>query len=157
MSQWGWEPKHNLGIWRYGAGWMRPIGVALPFLTIGLLLMMFHFISETLTLSNGVLFDLPEGGLANGETPELVALVMPVNHENMVFFDDSRYQLNDAGSMRKFHENLAARIERSDRKSLLLLADRRISVDRLLDLVAHARKSGVEKVLLAGKRAGGGE
>ena len=157
MSPWGWGLERNLGIWRYGAGWMRPILAAIPYLTVGLLLLMLYFVSGTLTASQGVLFDLPDGGLADGENPGLVVLVMPVHHETMVFFDESRYLLDDASSMRSFDENLTARLERSERKSLLVLADRRIPVDRLMSLMTAAKRCGVERVMLAGKRAGSGE
>ena len=158
MSQWGWSPARNLGIWCYGAGWMRPIMAVIPYVTVGLLLMMLFIVGGTLTTSKGVLFDLPNcSGAVDGEKTDMVALVMPVTHDTMVFFDDTRYLLGDSTSLRNFGMSLAERVERGQRKSLLLLADRRVSTGNLIELVSVARQSGVEKVLVAGRREGGGE
>ena len=152
MSQWGWTPARNLGIWRYGAGWSRPIAAAIPYLTVCLLLIMMHMVGGTKTTCRGVLFDLPDGALSDGEASELVALVMPVQHETMIVFDDARYLLGDAASMRSFGEDLSGSVERRTGKSLLILADRRVSTGHLMEIVSAAKRSGVGKVLLAGKR-----
>ena len=152
MSQWGWTPARNLGIWRYGAGWSRPIAAAIPYLTVCLLLIMMHMIGGTMTSCRGVLFDLPDGALSDGEASELVALVMPVQHETMIVFDDARYLLGDAASMRSFGEDLSGSVERRTGKPLLILADRRVSTGHLMEIVSAAKRSGVGKVLLAGKR-----
>ena len=154
MSQWGWTPARNLGIWRYGAGWSRPIAAAIPYLTVILLLLMMHMVGGTMTSYRGMLFDLPEGDRTDGEVSGLVALVMPVQHETMVVFDDARYLLGDAASMRSFAEDLADSSERRAGKSLLLLADRRVSTDQLMEVVSAAKRSGVSKVLLASKQEG---
>ena len=152
MSQWGWTPARNLGIWRYGAGWSRPIAAAIPYLTVCLLLIMMHMVGGTMTSCRGVLFDLPEGVQSDGEASELVALVMPVQHETMIVFDDARYLLGDAASLRSFVEDLSGSAERRAGKSLLILADRRVSTGHLMEVVSAAKRSGVGKVLLAGKR-----
>ena len=152
MSQWGWTPARNLGIWRYGAGWSRPIAAAIPYLTVCLLLIMMHMVGGTMTSCRGVLFDLPDGVQTDGEASELVALVMPVQHETMIVFDDARYLLGDAASMRSFGEDLSGSVERRTGKSLLILADRRVSTGHLMEIVSVAKRSGVDRVLLAGKR-----
>ena len=157
MSQWGWTPARNLGIWRYGAGWSRPIAAAIPYLTVCLLLIMMHMVGGTMTSCRGVLFDLPGGVQSDGEASELVALVMPVQHETMIVFDDARYLLGDAASMRSFGEDLSGSVERRTGKSLLILADRRVSTGHLMEVVSAAKRSGVGKVLLAGKREGDAE
>ena len=157
MSQWGWTPARNLGIWRYGAGWCRPIAAAIPYLTVVLLLLMMHVVGGTMTSYRGVLFDLPDGDRTDGEVSDLVALVMPVQRETMIMFDDARYLLGDAVSMRSFREDLANSAARKTGKSLLILADRRVSTGQLMEVVSAAKKSGVGKVLLADKREAGDE
>ena len=152
MSQWGWTPARNLGIWRYGAGWSRPIAAAIPCLTICLLLIMMHMVAGTMTSYRGVLFELPDGVPSDGEASELVALVMPVQHETMIVFDDARYLLGDAASMRSFAEDLSGSAERRAGKTLLILADKRVSTGHLMEVVSAAKRSGVGNVLLAGKR-----
>ena len=154
MSQWGWTPARNLGVWRYGAGWIRPVAAAIPYLTVGLLLLMMQMIGGTLTAYRGVLCDLPDGEFADGASQGMVALVMPVQRETMVVFDDVRYLLGDAASMRSFAESLADSTERREGKSLLILADRRVSTGHLMEVVSAAKRSGVSRVLLAGKRGG---
>ena len=156
MSQWDWSPARDLGIWRYGAGWFRPFAAAVPYLTIVILLLMMQMVGGTLTASRGVLFDLPDGELGDGTTSELVALVMPVRHDTMVVFDDARYLLDDSASMRSFSKDVAESEFRED-KALLILADRRVSTDHLMKVVSAAKRGGVNKILLAGKREGSGE
>lgn len=157
MSQWGWTPARNLGIWRYGAGWSRPITAAIPYLTVGLLILMMHMVCGKLTSFRGVLFDLPSGDFADGEIPGMVAVVMPVQHETMVVFDDARYVLGDASSMRGFEADLSGNAERRVGKPLLILADRRVSTAHLMEVVSVAKRSGVSRILLAGKQAGNDE
>lgn len=157
MSQWGWTPARKHGIWRYGAGWMRPFAAAVPYLTVLLLLLMMHVVGGTLTAYKGVLFDLPDGTFAEGDGSGLVALVMPVQRETMVIFDDVRYLLGDAASMRSFAENLAESAGPDSGKSLLILSDRRVSTGQLMEVVSAAKRGGVGKILLAGKRGGTAE
>ena len=157
MSQWGWTPARKLGVWRYGAGWIRPVAAAVPYLTILLLLLMMHMVGGTLTAYKGVLFELPGGSFVEGEESGMVALVMPVQRETMVIFDDVRYLLGDVVSMRSFAENLAESAGRKSGKSLLILSDRRVSTGHLMEVVSAAKRGGVGKILLAGKRGGADE
>lgn len=157
MTEWGWTPERNLGIWRHGAGWLRPLATAAPYLTVGVLLLMLFFVGGTMSAAKGVLFDLPAGDFTDVGQAELVALVMPVQRETTVFFDDSRYLVGDAASMRNFADSVAARLERCEQKTLLVMADRRVSADSLLAAVSAAKRGGASKVLVAGRRDGGGE
>ena len=153
MSPWGWTPERTAGIWRHGAGWLRPFAAAAPWLTLLFLLLMMHFVAGTLTSAKGTLFSLPADGLAEGEATGLVALAIPHAHETLVFFDDSRYVLDDAASVRAFGEHLSERVARSPSKTLLVLADRRIHGGDLMDIAAVAKRGGATKVLFAQKRA----
>ena len=157
MTQWGWTPARNLGIWRYGAGWSRPIAAAVPYLIVLILILMLHLVSGTFASAQGVLFDLPAGDAPDAAASGLVALVMPVQNETMVVFDDTRYLLDDEVSMRSFTEDLSDNAERRAGKPLLLLTDRRISTGQLMEVVSAAKRGGVGKVLLAGKPEGAGE
>ena len=152
MSPWGWSPERTQGIWRYGAPRMRPFAAAVPWLTIGLLLLMMHFVGGTFTSAKGVLFDLPEAGLAEGEATELVALVMPMPHETLVFFDDSRYLMGDAASLSSLAERLTERAGRNGVRTLLVMADRRVVGGDLMQLAAVARRSGLDRILFAERR-----
>ncbi len=157
MSEWGWTPDRNLGIWRHGAGWLKPVMAAVPFVTVGLLLLMLYFVSGTMAASRGMLFDLPVGAFTEAEKTSLVAYVVPMSRETTVFFDDSKYQLGDASAMRSFRDNLVDCLSRSEDKTLLLFSDRRVSSGNLMELMAMARECGVDRVLVAGRRSEGTE
>ena len=152
MTDWRWRPERTMGIWRHGAGWLRPFVAAAPYVTVGLLLLMLYMVGGTLTAEKGLLFDLPEGEAGEGAQTDLVALVMPLRRETVVFFDDSRYVLGDATSLRSFGEQLADRIAGRESMALLVLADRRVSGGEIMELAAVARQSGAARVLLAVKR-----
>ena len=152
MSPWGWTPERTLGIWRYGARWLRPFAAAVPWLTLIVLMATLFVVSNTLTAAKGTLFELPDSGLAEGEATGLVALVIPHAHETLVFFDDSRYVLDDPSSVRALCEHLAERVARAETKTLLVLADRRVHGGELMDLAVVAKKGGASRVLFAQKR-----
>ena len=141
-----------MGIWRHGAGWLRPFVAAAPYVTVGLLLLMLYMVGGTLTAEKGLLFDLPEGEAGEGAQTDLVALVMPLRRETVVFFDDSRYVLGDAASLRSFGEQLEDRIAGRESKALLVLADRRVTGGELMALASVARQSGAARILFAAKR-----
>ena len=153
MTEWGWRSERTKGIWRYGAGWIRPFAASAPALTVALLLVMFHFIGGTMTAAKGLLFDLPGGEPEEGEQTQLVALVMPLRHETMVFFDDTRYLLDDAVSTRLLGEQVAECVSRCDSKTLLALVDRRVPSGELMRLAALFRQNGVQRLLFAEKTA----
>jgi len=153
VSPWGWRPERAEGIWRHGPNGFKPLVAAAPYLTVLVLLAMLAVIGDTLTSAKGVLFDLPEAGLAEGEATKLVALVMPLRHETLVFFDDSRYVLGDAASSDALARHLADRLSRVDRRTLLVLADRRVAGGELMALAALARKGGAQRILFAEKHA----
>lgn len=155
MIDWGWKPERAEGVWRYSLPAMKPFIVAAPFLSVLLLLLMFHIIGGTFVAAKGVLFDLPSAGMSDAEPTDLVALVMPVRRETLVFFDDSRYMLSDSASVASLAGRLAERVSRTDRKTLLILADRRVDGGELMKIAFLAKSSGAEKVLFAQKSSGG--
>ena len=157
MIAWGWTPARTEGIWRHGLPAMRPFVAAAPWLAVALILAMISLLDGTLVSSRGVLFDLPAPGVAEGEAAGLVALVLPMHHETLVFFDDSRYMLSDDASAAAFLRHLSERAARTDRKTMLVLADRRVAGGELMKMASIARRSGLDKVLFAEKREGEGE
>jgi len=150
-SVWGWMPELPEGMWRFVPSWLRPFFAAVPWITVGGLLIMIGMLGGTLTRAEGVLFDLPQGGLSDGETTPLVALVLPLQSETCVFFDDARYSLDDGVSTAAFGEHLAERAAKVEIKSLLVLSDRRVSCEEITKVAAVARESGLEKILFANK------
>lgn len=157
MSPWGWSPERSLGIWRHGSVWLRPIAAALPYLTVGLLLLHLRFVSGALTTVEGTLFDLPDDAPTDAVPAESpVALMMPMPRETLVFFDDTRYLMGEETSRRALGEQLANRFARRAEKTLLVLADRRVAGGELMRLAALAKANGVARILFADKRTGTG-
>jgi len=152
VNGWGWRPGRANSVIRVGSMWMRAFSVVVPLVTAGLLLLMFHIIGGTVT-TKGVLFDLPASAVGDEAVTESVAMIVPMRHETLVFFDDSRYVIGSEASMRSLDERLAERFARSEGKTLLVLADRRVSCGDLMAFSARVRRNGVEKVLFAEKRA----
>lgn len=157
MSPWGWSPERSPGIWRHGPAWLRPAAAAVPYLTVGLLLLTLHVVSGTLAATEGVLFDLPDAAPTDAVDESPVALLMATPRETLVFFDDTRYLTGDAASMRALGEQLASRFAQSPRKTLLVLADRRVASGELMRFAACAKANGVARVLFAEKKPAAGD
>ena len=152
MISWGWRPGRTEGIWRHGLPAMRPLVAAAPWLTVMLLLVMFHLLDGELVAAKGVLFDLPDSGVAEGEASGLVALVLPMHHETLVFFDDARYSLSDAASVATLKDRLGTCAGAEPSGTFLLLADRRVPTGDVMRLVGIARESGLVRVQIAERR-----
>lgn len=156
MTSWGWRESRMA----HGAdrlAWLRPFSSTVPWITIGVLLLMFHFIGGTFTSAEGVLFDLPSPGLAEGENTRLIALVMPMSREHslretLVFFDDARYVLGDQASEAAFVSQLSERSSKTGDRTLLLLADRRVAGGELMRLAALAKGTGIDRLLFAERK-----
>ena len=155
MSPWNWSPARSSGIWRHGPDWLRPLTAAVPWITVALMLTMLNFVSGSCSTAPGVLFDLPDAGPAEGEPTSMVALVMPMQRDTLVFFDDARYCAGDEISVAAFGDHLADRAEKAERKTLLVLADRRVAAGELMKIADIARRSGVKRLLFAEKKGGG--
>lgn len=152
MSPWNWNPGGGRGTARCGVVELGVAPLVAPWLSVLVLLLMFYLIGGTFSVAKGVIFELPKAGLSEGEATGPVAVVMPKGKDTLVFFDDARYFAGDEGSLAAFAEHLSERIRRSDRRTLLMLADRRVAGGDLMRLATIARQGGVEKVLFAEKR-----
>ncbi len=156
MTRWGWREIRAQKAPALVA-WARPFAVAVPWIAIILLLLMFHLIGGTFTTAEGVLFDLPEAGLQEGEETKLVALVMPSTRESshretLLFFDDARYVLGDEASEAVFLRHVSERANKTGGKTILVLADRRVAGGELMRLGALAKKGGLRRILFAERK-----
>lgn len=149
-SGWGWRRAR-----RGGRSWatfsFASFGVAVPWVTILLLIVLLHAVAGTLTASEGILFDLPESGLSESEKTDLVAMVLTMPNGTFVFFDDARYVLDDGPSALSLGEHLGERVRQSGQTTLLILTDRAVGAGDLMNLAVQARLNGVRRVLIANK------
>lgn len=157
MNVWGWRIGRPSGFRDGGLVWLQPFVTAVPWITVGLLFVLMCRVGDTFTLGKGVVFDLPEsGGLPEGAVTPMVALVMPDPKETKthVFFDDARYTLGDWRSERALDGELSKRASEVGEKSILVLADRRVSGGDIMRFAEIAKLAGVKKLLFAEKSSG---
>ncbi len=160
QSAWGWRLPPSEGIWKHGgAKWSKPFICAIPWIQLGIILIIFFLISQQITLTPGIVFDLPDSGVKQVQTPSLVALVVPVPRENqdkgdelLIFFDDARYTFSDSSSMESFRVRLEQLVADDSVGELLLLVDKRVSAGELAHIMSIAKASGVKHVQLAEKQ-----
>ena len=148
-GEWGWGKRAKSR--RFDDGWVRPFSAAVPWITLGVLLLMLNLVAGTFTRAEGVLFDLPSAGIGEGARTKLVALVLSVPHDTLVFFDDARYVLGDDQSAAALADALSEISSRLGEKSILALADRRVPCGDMMKFAGIARRSGLENVLFAEK------
>ena len=153
-EEWGWKRAAEKARKRYEGGLMRSFVTSAPWLTVGVLLLMFNFISTTITRSEGVLFDLPEGAPTDAIATKLVALATPIGRRTIVFFDDARYELELESARKALTEDLTERALSLGETTILVLADRRLPGGDLIELAEIAKSSGLESVLFAEKNIG---
>lgn len=152
-SSWNWVTPRPAGLSKYGPRWLKPIAVAIPWITVLILLQMLYIISNTLTVAKGVAFDLPEGDQIDGTASPLVALVVPSSRDTLVFFDDARYSLDDRESLASFGEHLATRAAKVEDRTLVVMADSRVTCEDVSRLATVARTGGIRRMLFANKAA----
>ena len=160
-SSWGWNTDLSARRTPAGLVWLRPFAAAVPWITVGLLVLMMHMLSGTYAAARGVLFDLPATtGAADGEETRLVAVVMALPRATLVVFDDAPFELrrdarddaSDESPLAAFGRQLEERARQLPEKTLLLLADRRVPGGDLMKLATVARNSGVERILFAERK-----
>ncbi len=158
MSSWGWRIRGRTSPKDALPGSVRAVSAAVPWITVLLLLFMLSLIARKITLSGGVLFELPGGSVEAedfSETTE-VALLFPSGQGTFVFYNDQRYILEDESQASIFAEHLAERLRGVESPVLHVLADTRIRHGTLMKFAAMARACGVERLLFAEKKESGG-
>lgn len=126
-----------------------------PWVNFGVVMLLFLALSQRLTLSPGVMFDLPRAafreGLHSGPSIVMISAQRAQGAETLVFFDDVRYRLDEAASAEVLRAELARAALRPAGRQLLLLADRRVPHGDVVTLVNLARAVGVQRVNVAVK------
>lgn len=151
-ANWGWGSRDAALSAHHDIAWLRPFVAAAPWVTFLVLLLMMHLLGGTLAIREGVVFELPDAGIGEGESSSLVALMLPMARETLVFFDDARFVLGDGQSMDAFRSQLSERAGKLKERTLLVLADSRVSAGEIMRLAAAARNGGIEKILFAERR-----
>ncbi len=155
MSEWGWDDRRRRGGRSYLPRGLRPLVKVVPWVTVGLLFMIIYLVGGAFTKASGALFALPETEVSDVADADAVALLLVTPQGTLVFFDDTRYLLEDESQMLQFSEALSEKMAGRDGRTLLALADMRIRGGNLFRFAAVAKRSGVERVLFAEKKGDG--
>ncbi len=154
MTSWGWKRERTTCSGRLPVA-LRALSMVVPWLTAGLLFVMFMMIGGTFTTETGALFALPESTVTDADESAAVALLLPTAQGTLVFFDDTRYILEDDAQMESFSTQLSERLNAVENATLLALADVRIRHGIILRFAEIARRSGARRILFAEKKATG--
>ena len=137
--------------------WLRYLSQIAPWLTLVLVIIMFIFLHGTLSPAPATGFSLPDPGSADSAKPGMVALLLPGDmgggqtEGTLVFFDDARYLLSDPASVDEFAGRLSDRSVETRCDTLTLMADRRVPVGDVMQVMAVARSRRIAHVQLAEK------
>lgn len=131
---------------------MKLLSLISAWLTVLILGAMMWILAGKFSMAEGQLFELPSYGDREGIVTDLVAIVFPSSRDTLVFFDDSRYSLSDEEALLNFQTHLCETAGKTKNPSLLVLADKRVTTDELMRLTSVAKKSGIERLLLAERR-----
>ena len=149
MTRWRWQDElsdsHHSGV----PAWLGLLSAVAPWVTAAVLFAMIVVMSTVWTAADGAMFMLPEKGVGDIADTDAVAMAMPSSQGTLVFFDDTRYMLEDAAQMESFARQLKERVAKVESPVLLVLADSRVSGGDFMRLAAVAKSNGVSRVLFA--------
>lgn len=164
MRKWGWSnTQGHLGK-KSLPMWLRSLSSAVPWITMLVLFLMIVKLQGVFLLDKGTLIDLPEGA---GDISKCHGEVLVLNTDEgvLLFFDGSRYMLNNSSQMHKFSQHLFENMSyipttgvkndinpESVRPTLFMLIDNRVSVSDQMSIVRIAKMSGVERIMIAERK-----
>ena len=149
--------RRHRNVYRFGGTWAQTLLTAVPWVNAVILVLLILSVHDKITVSPGILFDLPTEPLREGTHSSMTAMMIPVasevhpgRQETMIFFDDDRYMSSDPEQMGLLSERLR-QISMQNRPdgSLLLLADKRVPNGDILGFVNRAREAGITLVNIA--------
>lgn len=129
--------------WYGPRGRRRHLFDAIPLLDVILLLYLFLFMQSSFIVQPGIRVELPVSAFADGAP--YGDLVVTLSQEGMVFFNDERTTLDG------LNEEFRRAVHSKPNASLLIEADRRVSLDSLTAVYNMARDAGLRQVVLANR------
>ena len=130
-----------------------------PWLNLVLLLVFFAMVESKTLLVPGAVVRLPKMPFRDGTPPGMTAVALSIgqpggSREEVIIFDDERFQVKSAEQMRRLRETLADRVRRHGDVPLVLLADERMNHGTVVKIMDMAREAGVREVNIAAREAG---
>jgi len=128
-----------------------------PWLDIILLVIFFIYLNAKLVLQPGVIVELPETPFREGSPSPMIAVVLSVNAgstaagEEIVFFDDERFLVNEEAQRKKLKRAFAARMGEHPEADLVIQADERVAYGSVVEIMNMALDVGIRRVNLAAR------
>jgi biopolymer transport protein ExbD len=132
------------------------IGIA-PWVNVVLLLLFFHIVGSRLMLQPGIVVSLPQAPFTDGTRPGLMVVVLPVGGaqagagEEMVFFDDERFRVNEPAQMDRLKQAFGRAARLRPDTALILQADQQVRHGTVVTLMNMALEVGISRVNVAEK------
>lgn len=120
---------------------LRPIDIT-PLIDMVFQLLIFFMLTSSFVVQSGLKVNLPKA--ATGEFSQEQGLIITVSRENMLFLDKKVINNKELKS--------ALLKARKNRMSVLIMADQRSSLGRVVEVWDMARDLGVEQVNIATDR-----
>ena len=149
MTRWSWQDAMSAAHRNGAPSWLGFLSAVAPWAMAALLFSMIIVISGVWTSADGVMFQMPDTKVGDISDTDAVAMAMPSSQGTLVFFDDTRYMLEDDAQVASFARQLKERVARAESPVLLVLADRRVSGGDFMWIAEVAKANGVVKVLFA--------
>ena len=128
-----------------------------PWIDIVLLIIFFVFLNSSLVLQPGTIVELPRVPFREGSRSRLIAVVISVPGKSMrageeiVFFDDERFLVNEEAQRTKLKRAFAARLREHPDADLVIQADQHVAYGRVVEIMDMALEVGVRRVNLAAR------
>ena len=156
-ESWSKLIRRHRNVYRFGGIWAQSLLTSIPWINAIVVVVLLLAVNQRMVVSPGVVFDLPRAELREGSHTGLTALMIsvvrdvPGGDETLIFFDDDRYSTQDADQMAMLSERIKSRVALSERRDLLLLADKRVPHGDVMRFVNAMREAGVQRVNVAEK------
>ena len=130
-----------------------------PWVDIVLLLFAFLLLESKFVLQPGTVVHLPSAQFAGGSHPKLVAVLLSVRtpgsngRQDIVFFDDDRFLMNEPEQMKRFQNAVRRLYARYPDSPLVLHGDVTVDYGALMRILEVVREAGVREVNIASRSA----
>ncbi len=142
----------------------RSLVLVAPWLDVAILLFFFLIVTSRFVLQPGIRIRLPEAPFNAGASPYgLVAVVVVqegtgVQEEEILYFDDARFVLNDPASGEKVKAALGRAAHDKPGQAMIIEADQLVRQGTMISLINQAAAAGIADVYVASRPAArGGE
>lgn len=149
MIRWRWSDALSSPGRSLFPFWFKSLCAFAPWISAALLFAMVQRVAGSLSSARGTLLDLPGESARDVADVTAAALLMDSPRGAFVFFDDTRYMLDDESQFDSFSGQLRRRAGEYEEPVLLVLADAEVRHSDLMRISSAARKAGFKSALFA--------